>query len=527
MGSFYSTEYNLESESQTLMTMLSNMFFGTPTDDVSEQYIFTKEMFKDLSLVPLDVLNKFTDIGHDQIKLDTTTMTKFIDELTIFVDTYIDLTKMGGKHSKLWFGYIHDEDTTIRHNLIRSRIVMILGVYPEDKTLGDWFKRVIAHITGDQCGGFQVPDFREDKSMTTMDYMHAHKLDGMRYYIKRKLGNGKSGVIFTTEYDWDNCLDDTCDGIEFYRFDKKIHKDNSGKGLFYSSDFTVRELGEEEIKAKMTEKECIKYMSKYDVYKSKFVVFSLTNTTEDPNDMFYEEVFGIGLHCKSMGTRKEIMKNLDEYRFLKSVIQSFKDDNSFVVGDFNLPEFNEGQDYFGLNAEDRIVYPIQNTYGEFEDTDTFMFQDYQRISIYECDKVAYKIRTGHAGMNSQSVKGKCFERNYNTDGVYAKGSFIDNMTTECSMYPPNKKDSKVVIPMFTGYKDGDWGSDHQAVETYFINIQNKDSKKYMIGAYNVLSKCCSGSQPFNPSLTSEDVKFVQDEICDYLAKLGNIIVEKM
>ena len=49
----------------------------------------------------------------------------------------------------------------------------------------------------------------------------------------------------------------------------------------------------------------------------------------------------------------------------------------------------------------------------------------------------------------------------------------------------------------------------------------------MIGAYNVLSKCCSGAQPFKPSLTSEDVKFVQDEICDYLAKLGNIIVEKM
>jgi len=532
MGSNFSTPINqTEQTNNSNMTQPSwveyftKMLFGHEDDAVISEPVYTAEMFADLSKHN-DVITKFTDTTLDKLTIPTTLMTQFIEDLVIFIDTYIDLSKMGGKYSKLWKGYKHYEDKTLRHNAIRDKIKTILKFRDDEKSFSEisfasWLKDFVTHTTGDQCGGFKVPDFRDVKDVDTMTYMHNTKLKHMKNYIKRKIGNGNSGFIFATEYDWDDCLDDTCTNINFHRCNTELHKDNSGKGLFYTKDFNVRELDEKEIKGIMTETSSTNYMKLYEKYASKFVVFSVTNSTENTNDMFYDEVFVIGLHLKSMGTKSEIIKNMKEYKFIKSMLDSFKDKNSIVIGDFNLPEFSEGIDYFKLNAEDRIWYPYQDSYGDFNDKDGYIFEGYTKAGQYDKQTVAYKIRSGHCGINSQSLVGKSFKRGYNTDGGHVRGEFIEGVTFNSTLYPPNKADVEVVIPMFTGYEGGDWGSDHQVVE---MTMKDKTEKTYTMCAYNVLSKCCSGGQPFKSSLSCEEIEYARNKQCEFIARLSNFIM---
>lgn len=484
----------------------------------------TKDVFKDLSKYP-ELIKKFASIKRDKLNVPIEDMDEFIDDLVDFVEQYIDLRQMGGKHSKLWKGYVHHDDETERLAAIKVKVIDILKIDEStektDKTLGYYLKKIITHFFGDECGGFTLTDTRETKDDPTIKYMHENKLENMRNFVKDVLK--LPGFVFCTEYDWDNCLDDTCENISFHRFNTDVHKDNSAKGLFYTKNLTMREYTASEIKAMMTEKKQTAYITNYETYQDKFTVFTIYNPTAGEGELFHDEVIVIGIHATSIGSKSAIADNLGEYRFLKSVIQSYKDFNSIIIGDFNLPEYSEGREYFGIGAEERLTYPIQNSFNsEFVDTSTFMTQGYERYSLYDQEDVAFKERTGRADKNSQSVLGKCFLRGYNTDGGY--GRFNISVESESSLYPPNTKEANLMIPLITGDPDSDWLSDHQAP---VMMLSDTKGNSYNISAYNVLSKCCSGGQPFKDGLTAYDIDVAGDEFCDILAELANIMLENI
>ena len=485
----------------------------------------TKDVFKDISKYP-ELIKKFASIKKDKLIVPIKDMDEFIDDLVDFTEQYIDLSQMGGKHSKLWKGYVHHEELETRLAAIKIKVIEILNIDESsekaDKTLGYYLKKFITHFFGDECGGFTLTDTRETKDITTIKYMHDHKLENMRNFVKDALK--LPGFVFCTEYDWDNCLDETCENISFHQFNTDVHKDNSAKALFYTSNMTMREYNENEIKAMMTENNQTKYMGDYEKYQDKFTVFTIYNPTAKEGELFNDEVVVIGIHATSIGSKGAIFDNLGEYRFLKSVIQSYKDFNSIIIGDFNLPEYSEGREYFGIGAEERLTYPIQDSFNsEVVDHSTFMTQGYVRYSIYDPkEDVAFKERTGRADKNSQSVLGKCFLRGYNTDGGY--GRFNISVKTQSSLFPPNTKEANLMIPLITGDPDSDWLSDHQ---TPVMKLTDDKENSYNISAYNVLSKCCSGGQPFKKGLTAYEIDDAGDEFCDILAELANIMLENI
>jgi hypothetical protein len=484
----------------------------------------TKEVFKDLSKYP-ELINKFASIKKDKLNVPIEDMGEFIDDLVDFIEQYIDLSQMGGKHSKLWKGYVHHESKIERLLAIKIKVIEILKIdessEKDDKTLGVYLKKIITHLFGDQCGGFTLADTRETKDVPVIKYMHQHKLENMRTFIKDVLTI--PGFVFCTEYDWENCLNESCTGIKYHQFDTKIHKDNSAKALFYSDTLVMREFESDEIKAMMTDQKQTSHIGNYDKYKDKFTVFTIYNPYAKEGELFHDEVIVIGIHATSIGSKSAITANLDEYRFLNTVIQSYKGFNSIIIGDLNLPEFSEGSEYFGLGAEDRLTYPIQNSFNsEFVDTSTFMTQGYERYSLYEEYDIASKERTGRADKNSQSVLGKCFLRTYNTDHGY--GRFNISVKSESSLYPPNTKEANIMVPLITGDPHSDWLSDHQAP---VMKLTDSKENSYNISAYNVLSKCCSGGQPFKEGLTAYDIDVAGDEFCDILVELANIMLENI
>ena len=499
------------------------------SDASAKQHFTTPEMFADLGNYP-ELIKKLKSIKRDKLNVPIDDISEFIDDIVEFIDSYIDLSKMGGKYSKLWKGYVHHEDKDERFAEIKKYIIKILAVDDStekaDKSLDVYLKKIITHFTGDECGGFKLVDTREgDGISSTINYMHQYKQENMLGYINKQL-NGKSGFVFCTEHDWDSCLEDGTDYIMFHRFNPDVHKDNASKGLYYSPELTVTEFDTETMRTHMTSKP---YFEHFDTYINTYVVFSVKNKYAKKGELFYDEVIVVGLHCKSMGSKSDIEDNMMEYIFIKSVIDSFKGFNRMVIGDFNLPEFREGADYFGLGAEERLRYPIQNSFNsEFENTDTFLTQGFKRWSNYTKDEVAEKERIGHVGINSQSVGGKCFVREYNTDLMYGDLNIV--VTTDSRLFPHVPK-----VPQITGNSIDsvasiedetimDWLSDHQASE---VIVEDTHHNIYNISAYNVLSKCCSGGQPFKDGLTCEHIESAREEMCDIMCELANIIVENL
>ena len=516
---------------QTSMGQFISMIFETSDNQYSElstevpkESGVRADMFADLSRHP-EFIKRLGAIKKDHLNVPIDEMEDLIDTIVDFLSTYINLSKMGGKHSKLWKGYVHHEDETERMAAIKAKVIEILKVdetsEKDDKTLGYYLKKIITHFFGDECGGFTLADTRETKDIPAIKYMHDHKLENMREYIKDVLKIG--GFVFCTEYDWENCLDETCEHIKYHQFDTDIHKDNSAKALFYTDNLVMREFTETEIKAMMTEKKQTSQIGKYETYKDKFTVFTLYNPKALEGELFHDEVIVVGIHATSIGSKSAIKSNLDEYRFLKTVIQSYKDSNCIIIGDFNLPEFTEGRQYFGLGAEDRLTYPFQNSFNrEFVDTSTFMTQGFQRYSLYDKTEVAAKERTGRADKNSQSVLGKCFLRGYNTDHGY--GRFDISVTSESSLWPPNTADADLMVPLITGDPNSDWLSDHQAP---VIKLTDVKGNSYNISAYNVLSKCCSGGQPLKDDLTAGQIENAGLEFYDILEELTDIMLENI
>ena len=480
-------------------------------------------MFQDLSKHP-KLLKLLGSIEKKDINVPIENMEEFIDDLVDYIDTYIDLNKMGGKHSKLWKGYVHDEDKEIRLLAIKEKIIKILKVdessEKDDKTLAVYLKKIISHITGDECGGFTLIDERINKDIPTIKYMHNHKLEHMNNFINQVIGS--NGFVFCTEHDWQSCLTEKDTTIKFHQFNTYIHTDNKAKALYYSRNLVMREHMEDEIKALMTEQDQTQYMSDYDKYADSFVVFNIYDPTSTDVEIMNNDMIVVGIHAKSMGSKKDITSNLDEYRFLKSVIQTYKNTKLIVLGDFNVPEYSEGEEYFGLIEEDKLTYPIQDSYDTSEDDSTFLVKDLIRYSTYDEADVCSKERTGCIGKNSQSTIGKCFTRKYNTDLIY--GSLDDDIASINTLYPTNLSKTNMMIPSISGSIYIDWLSDHQAIKS---NLTNKHGDSLNVCAYNVLSKCCSEEQPFQSYMTTKLIENARDELCDILNELTNIIIGGM
>ena len=523
MGAYYSIAYEYYyGANSTDITTLEDV------EDVEDVKGFTtSDVFKDLGKHP-DVIKFLKSTKRESINVPIDDMGEFIDDLVVFIDTYIDLSKMGGKYSKLWKGYKNVWPTKAERLLeIKKFVIKILTVdttsEKTDKTLATYLKKVITHTTGDECGGFNLVDTREGVGLnTTINYMMEHKQENMLDYINRQL-NGHSGFVFCTEHDWDSCLEEDTTYINFHKFDQTVHKDNSAKGIYHSPDLTISEYSIETMRTRMTGKP---YFEVFDNYSDKYVVFSVKNPSAKEGELFYDEVIVIGVHCKSMGSKSDIEANMMEYKFLKSVIDSFKGLNRMVIGDFNVPEFSEGKDYFKLSSADRLTYPIQDTFNsEISDTDSFLTYGLNRWSIYTDDNVSEKERVGNVGSNSQSVDGKCFVREYSTDQIY--GDLNINVIIDSCLYPNVKKVPQITGNSITSVVDEeniDWLSDHQASEAI---VTDEKQNVYHISAFNVLSKCCSGGQPFKDCLKCNHIEDAREWSCEIISELTNIIVENI
>ena len=105
-----------------------------PQDTSTKLPKLTKDVFKDISKYP-EIMKHFASIKKDQLNVPIEDMDEFIDDLVDFVEQYIDLNKMGGKHSKLWKGYVHLDDEEERLAAIRVKVIDILKIDVEGKEL--------------------------------------------------------------------------------------------------------------------------------------------------------------------------------------------------------------------------------------------------------------------------------------------------------------------------------------------------------------------------------------------------------
>ena len=85
-----------------------NQYTELPSDLPKETGV-RADMFADLSKHP-EFIKRLGAIKKDMLNVPIDDMEDLIDTIVDFVSTYINLGKMGGKHSKLWKGYVHQED---------------------------------------------------------------------------------------------------------------------------------------------------------------------------------------------------------------------------------------------------------------------------------------------------------------------------------------------------------------------------------------------------------------------------------
>ena len=206
MGGFFSMLYESGPFKYTYESFTNGTRVLPDAEGDSEcvQPLTTAETFKDLSKHS-DIVTKMGDIRGKDIKLPPLeVMNEFITDYAEFIDHYIDLSKMGGKYSKMWKGYEHKEVREERLVEIKKYLTKIITTVDKDKSLGQKFKDIITHTTGDECGGFTLVDDRESKEITSINYMHQHKRDNMNHYITTYLKD-IPGFVFCTEHDWDSC----------------------------------------------------------------------------------------------------------------------------------------------------------------------------------------------------------------------------------------------------------------------------------------------------------------------------------
>ena len=427
------------------------------------------------------------------------------DRFTNYVLEYLDTTALiDGHHSDSWMETLPEEPVEKR-TAVRKVIVELLDVSDvkkKDKTLGDYIKKILSNLTGSLLGGFQMDDQRQDKDTKSLTYLKNRKAYLMTLYLNQLQ---KNGFVFCPEHDQPEL-----EGVTHLKclvLNPDIHTGNLSKKFYYSDKLTVHELTPQEVMAQMTEKEFS--TEEFETYQDRFAILIV----QGPQGTLFEKpYYVICCHNKSVGNYKDVTtSNLPEYAFMKTVIQSFEG-NQILCGDFNAPIFEEGVDFFGLQEKDRKNYPIQD---DGEDSPYNMTFGFTRVSHYDRDHVASKVRVAHCGENSQASRGKCYKRAYNTDHVFIRTD--TKVDTTSQLYPLPSGEDELILPRINGTNDGDWFSDHQSVETTIEGT--------FVGVCNVLSDCCSDDQPFLDELTGDQVKEGQYRICELVAELTNAIME--
>ena len=464
------------------------------------------EDFTDISKNP-KVLQAMKNVDKSALT-EAIHMSDFEELYDKFTDYVLDYLKtealVSGHHSDSWTEIL-PEDPIEKRIAVKKVIVKLLDVSEEkkkDKTLGYYITKIFSNLTGSLLGGFQMDDQRQDKDTKSLTYLKTRKAYLMTQYLNRLQ---KNGFVFCPEHDQPKL-----EGVAHLKclvLNPDINIGNSSKKFYHSDKLTVQELTPQEVMAQMTE---MKFSTEeFEIYQDRFSVL----TVQGPQGTLFEKpYFVICCHNKSVGNYKDVTtSNLPEYAFMKTVILSFEG-NQILCGDFNAPIFEEGVDFFGLQEKDRKNYPIQDG---GEDSPYNMTFGFTRVSHYDRDHVASKVRVAHCGENSQASRGKCYKRSYNTDHVFIRTDAKVNTTSQ--LYPLPSGEEELILPRINGTDEGDWFSDHQSVETTIAGT--------FVGVCNVLSDCCSDDQPFLDELSGDQVKEGQYRICELVAELTNAIME--
>ena len=507
--------------------------------------LFTSEFLGNVSSSP-ELIKFAKSVKRDGFSIDVTKL--LVEKYVSFIECYIDQNKLvASPHAKEWDT---TNDSVSYHekkmHLIKTVTNMITKQsYDEkvDKSFGDYLKRLTCNVIGDALGGFSVMSTipEAEKTMSDIGYLKSNKKKNMRDYITKTLSTYEyGGIVACLEHDH-GCVFDggalTADenqfssnnsdsemgfDIHYIELNPNVHKDNSAKGIYYTSNFTIEERSSCFIKEKMKETGNDKYIGDFDKYDERFSVLYITDVGTEDDPMFYGTPFVL-LHNKSCGSKMDILeKNSKEYRFIRTVKDTFEEnDNGFLMGgDINVPLLGEDNGYMKISEKDTALYPVRRSY-DCDDHETFMFYGLEFLSPYDIGSVGFKKRKDDISECSQCIIGKYDSRNYHTDYMFGKN--INFTIDSCALHPDLRRinlqgedgervkcGKQVRFPLIDTLHF--WGSDHQAVE----HGLNGTSHKANFVIYNTLSNCCSNEQHFKSNLEYSEIAKAKVEFLNLL-----------
>ena len=443
-----------------------------------------------------------------------------------------------------------------------------------DNTFSNYIKRIICNVIGDVCGGFKITDIRSPAKdqVDAMQYIRDNKHTYMRTYITEQLFKTPTGgfvvclendhgCVFSGKGVGQSCIKNSVykkpsadlnsndkDSICYLQLDPTIHKANQAKGIYYTGNYIVNEVSFDDIKKRMLDVQYTKSAELLAAYKDRVSVCEVSHNTETNKNMksfWYKKKYLIILHNKSVGTKKDIKKNAEEYACMRKLIDAYATTNKvsfqngnkktktragtktiekedvFVVGDFNLPLWGQDNGYLKLSPEDKKSYPIQETYEG--DSETFMTKNLELYSTWDNDEVGYKDRTSDWMQNSQAGPGKRTipedgPRNYHTDMVFGNINLEKHkkpVILESKLHPnPNSCTcTKYAYPMVGD--DITWFSDHQSMELTMSDERGEEAA-FVMDVLNTLSGCCSGQQHMKRSFSKNTVAALREEFATLL-----------
>lgn len=546
---------------------------------------FTTEFLRDVNTNP-----KFVDymktIGRSNFH--TMPMTYDVNTFVDFIYNYIDYKELiKSPHATEWHSISVKTDCTKEEyeEHIKSQIAVIVKKIitkqfhneKVDNTFSSFIKRIICNVIGDVCGGFRITDLRPSSKdqVDPMQYIRENKHTYMREYIHDRLfKNSTGGFVVCLENDH-GCVfskshlkDSSMKNLVYKRITDEPSKicensicylqlgdckGNQAKGIYYTGNYTVDEVNFEDIQQNMNNygfKEHAKLLVKY---KDRFSVCCVRNNKytdykEQKYSFWYKKKYFIIVHNKSVGTKKDIKNNAEEYACMRKLIDSYATSNNdkgitkikgayteyvytkkykedvFVLGDFNIPLWGKDNGYLKLEPEDRKTYPIQEVYEG--DHETFMTKNLELYSTWNNNEVGFKDRSPDWMQNSQAGIGKRTiptdgPRNYHTDMVFGNIELYHSWKPtiiESKLYPEpwyGEWPVKMTFPLVS--TDLTWFSDHQSMEMTIGDNCGKDSAFTMV-VLNTLSDCCSGQQHMKRSFNKKTVENIREEFAGLLVE---------
>jgi len=180
-------------------------------------------------------------------------------------------------------------------------------------------------------------------------------------------------------------------------------------------------------------------------------------------------------------------------------------DKFIMLGDFNIPLFEEENEHLKLKLEHKVSYPIKDetfitrTMTNFVDFVSDYLPSYvskqpdfinknMYRAIYDNSHVIGKQRVGHPSKNSQAFDFKIYKnRQYNTDQIFTNIS--DPFKVD--IYPKNLPLMPFIGKSMTDEQNPHWLSDHQRLSC----LLEYNSSVYKCSVLNMLSDCCSDKPP--------------------------------